>query len=120
VSLKLSVVIVEDEELLTMLLEDLLDELGCTVVATGTTVSTGAVALESERFDVAILDVNLRGEQVWPLADRLCNAGRPFILASGDDRHVLEKRYPAAAILPKPYELESLSRALQLATNDRK
>ncbi len=112
-ALGLTVVIVEDEPLLTMLLEELLDELGCTLVCSATTVADGLAKVDSRDFDIAILDVHLRGEPVWPLADRLREASRPFIIASGDSREALLARYPLATILSKPYELESLSHALR-------
>jgi len=116
-ALGLAVLVVEDEALLTMLLEDLLDELGCKVIATATTLSAGIAEAERDDFDLAILDVHLRGEPVWPLADRLQELGRPFVIASGDDSKTLLSRYPSATILSKPYELDSLSQALQAAMN---
>lgn len=117
--LGLSVVIVEDEPLLTMLLEELLEELGCKIVATASTVATGALELERHIFDIAVLDVHLRGELVWPLADQLRDAGQPFVLASGDEANALQARYPSATILSKPYELDALARALRFATSTR-
>jgi CheY-like chemotaxis protein len=116
-ALGLAVLVVEDEALLTMLLEDLLDELGCKVIATATTLSAGIAEAERDDFDVAIIDVHLKGEPAWPLADRLQEVGKPFVIASGDDRAALLSRYPSTTILSKPYELDSLSQALQAAMN---
>ena len=114
--LNLAVVVVEDEPLLSMLMEDLLDEIGCTVAATASTVAAGLAAIEHMAFDIAILDVHLGREEVWPITDRLIEKGKAFILASGDDRDMLQERCPAATILAKPYELASLTRALRDAT----
>lgn len=115
-ALGLTVVVVEDEPLLSMLMEDLLDEIGCTVAATAATVAAGLSAVEHLAFDIAILDVHLGREEVWPITDHLIEKGKAFILASGDDRDMLQKRCPAATILAKPYELASLTRALEDAT----
>ena len=110
--LGLCVLVVEDEPLLTMMLEELLDELGCTLAANASTVAHGLAEAKQREFDVAILDVHLRGEPVWPLADWLRDAKRPFVIASGDTRDLLA-RYPSATILAKPYELGSLAEALK-------
>ena len=59
-ALGLTVVVVEDEPLLSMLMEDLLDEIGCTVAATAATVAAGLSAVEHLAFNIAILDVHMR------------------------------------------------------------
>jgi CheY-like chemotaxis protein len=109
----LSLLIVEDEPLLVMMLEDFSEELGCKIAAVATNLSEGMAKAESVTFDVAVLDINLKGELVWPLADRLSQAGKPFVVASGGDPRSLQQRYPTAAILAKPYDLDTLQRALQ-------
>ena len=77
-----SILIVEDEPLIAMMLEDFIHSLGHEVSGTvrqrrprrSTTVETGG-------FDLAILDVNLKGESVWPVAAALRDKGMPFVLA---------------------------------------
>lgn len=76
---------VEDEPLVAMLLVDLLDELGCTVAAQACSVAEGLDRANDTLFDAAILDVNLRGQPVWPLADALQAKGIRFVLATGYD-----------------------------------
>ena len=107
-----SVLIVEDEPLVAMLLADFLEELGCTVAAQASSVEDGLKRLKDTVFDIAILDVNLRGQPVWPLADALQEQGRPFVLATGYDGNQTKGRYPQAAILGKPYDLQSLRQSL--------
>lgn len=118
-ALGLAVVVVEDEPVLLMLLEDMLDEIGCTLVASASTVAEGLATIAEREFDIAILDVHLGRDVVWPLSDELLERGKPFILASGDDGRLLQDRYPAATILAKPYELDSLTRALEDAARRR-
>ena len=112
-----SVLVLEDEPLVAMLLVDFLEELGCTVAAQASSVAEGLERLNDSGFDLAILDVNLRGQPVWPIADVLQQQGRPFVLASGYDGSQIQRRYPDAAVLAKPYDLQSLGRAIETARN---
>jgi CheY-like chemotaxis protein len=107
-----SLLVVEDEPLIAMLLVDLLDELGCTVAAQASSVAEGLDRANDTSFDAAILDVNLRGHPVWPLADALQEKGIRFVLATGNDGRQTQQRYPGAAVLAKPYALENLQQAL--------
>ncbi len=66
-----SILIVEDEPLIAMMLEDFLDSLGHTVSGTCDSVECALAEVEKGGFDLAILDVNLKGENVWPVASRL-------------------------------------------------
>ena len=74
---------VEDEYLIRMLLEDMLADLGyATAAAVGTIAEARALA-ESGDFELAILDVNVDGEQVYPVADILAKRGLPFVFVTG-------------------------------------
>ena len=66
-----SILIVEDEPLIAMMLEDFLDSLGHKVSGTCDTVQCALDEVEKGGFDLAILDVNLKGENVWPVATKL-------------------------------------------------
>jgi CheY-like chemotaxis protein len=81
--------------------------------AQASSVEDGLERLEDTSFDVAILDVNLRGQPVWPIADALQEQGRPFVLATGYDGNQSKGRYPQAGILAKPYDLQSLRQTLE-------
>jgi len=107
-----SLLVAEDEPLIAMLLVDLLDELGCTVVAQASSVAEGLERASDTPFEAAILDVNLQGQPVWPLANALQEKGFPFVLATGYDGRQMQQRYPSAAVLAKPYALENLRQAL--------
>jgi CheY-like chemotaxis protein len=107
-----SVLVVEDEPLIAMLLVDLLDELGCTVAAQASSLAEGLDRANDTAFDAAILDVNLRGQPVWPLADALQEKGIRFVLATGYDGRQTQRLYPGAAVLAKPYALQTLRQSL--------
>ena len=107
-----SLLVVEDEPLIAMVLVDLLDELGCTVSAQAASLAEGLDRAKDTSFDAAILDVNLKGHPVWPLADVLQEKGIRFVLATGYDAHQIQRRYPRAAVLAKPYALLNLRQAL--------
>jgi CheY-like chemotaxis protein len=79
-----TILIVEDEPLIAMMLEDFLDALGHTVAASCDNVADALGQVERGSFDVAILDVRLKdGEQIWPVADALADAGlRPAAMSS--------------------------------------
>lgn len=78
----LSVLIVEDEFLIAMDVEMMLEQNGHAVLATAPSVEKALSLLEDARPDVALLDLNLRGQLVFPVAERLRNLGIPFVLAS--------------------------------------
>ena len=80
---KRSILIVEDEPLIAMMLEDFIFSLGHDVSANCDTVESALGEVGKGGFDLAILDVNLKGESVWPVATALRELGKPFVLASG-------------------------------------
>ena len=78
-----NILIVEDEPLIAMMLEDFILSLGHEVTDNCDSVSSALQAVGTGGFDLAILDVNLKGESVWPVATALRAHGIPFVLASG-------------------------------------
>jgi CheY-like chemotaxis protein len=113
-----SILIVEDEPLIAMMLEDFLDSLGHTVVGTVETVEDAVAHVEQGGFDVAILDVHLRGKaKVWPVADRLADSGVPYIVATGGHIEPPPARHADAPVLAKPYTIDAINPALTRACN---
>lgn len=106
--------VVEDEALVAMLLEQMLEDLGCEVVSLAGTVdqALGQVDQVAPRVDAAILDVNLGGERVYPVADALAERQVPFLFATGYGPSGLEDRYPDRTVLSKPYVEATLVKAL--------
>ena len=113
---KCSVLIVEDEPLISMMLEDFLESLGHDVAGTAETVQEALAKVEEGGFDVAIIDVQLKeGKTVWPVADRLADAGKPFVLATGGHVEPPPARHAAAPVLSKPYTIDSIEPAIAQA-----
>jgi CheY-like chemotaxis protein len=104
---------VEDESLVAMQLEDMLEELGCSVVGLAMRVRRALEMLErGEAIDVAILDVNIAGEKVFPVAERLQAADVPFLFATGYGRAGLEGQWLDRPVVQKPYTLDQIAAAI--------
>ena len=104
----LRVLIVEDEFLLAMSLEDDLVSVGCAPVGPFSNLASATEATRREEFDLAILDVNLNGEPIYPLADELLSRSKPFVLVTGYGAESLPERFRDLPRLPKPYDLANL------------
>ena len=109
------VLIVEDEMMVSMLLEDMLTEIGCTPVGPATRVESALELVESGDFDVAILDVNLNGNDSYPIADALAEHALPFVFASGYSAEGLKGEYRAVPSLRKPFQQQELEKTLSAA-----
>lgn len=112
----MKILLVEDEALIAMDIADTLSEAGHEVVGPAATVSQ-ARRLIAENVDLqfALLDVNLRGEPAYPVADMLNERGVAFVFTSGYGRTGLDAKYALHAILPKPISKSALLRALDAA-----
>lgn len=107
------VAIVEDEVLIAILLEDILDMLGCEIVGPATTLQEASNLLAtSEPIDMAILDINLGSDPVYPVADQLIAAGVEVIFATGSHRSALPDRFASCKVLEKPYAFAAVERAV--------
>ena len=95
--------------LLVGLLEEVLTGLDTEVVGPAGTVSEALQLAADEDFQFAILDINLHGEMVFPVADVLVARGVPFIFSSGYvAKNVLPERYASAPVIAKPYDMDRL------------
>lgn len=102
------VMVVEDEALVAMALRESLSELGYSVVGPFSRMSEAILALRSLRIDAAVLDVNLGGEVVYPLADVLAADHVPFIFVTGYGADEIERRFASVPVLQKPIEPDVL------------
>jgi DNA-binding response OmpR family regulator len=109
------VLVVEDEMMVSMLLEDMLAELGCTPVGPVTSIEPALKLIENAGFDVAILDVNLNGDETYPIADALAAREIPFLFASGYRAVRLRDEYRGIPSLQKPFDQQELERTLAAA-----
>ena len=108
----LKVLLVEDETLISFLIEDMLQELGCSDVWHASAVSQALSILSERRPDIAVVDVNLGGELVYPLVEQLDAAGIPFVFATGYGRTGLPNAWSGRPVVQKPFPLEVLAAAL--------
>ncbi len=110
----LRMLIVEDEAMVAMMLEDQLMELGCIVVGVAGSVSEGLAKLDTvaAELDAAVLDVNLGGEKVFPVAEELTARGVPFIFATGYGTAGLAPDFALTPTLAKPYSPQALEAML--------
>jgi PAS domain S-box-containing protein len=102
------VMVVEDEALVAMALRESLSELGYSVVGPFSRMSEAILALRSFRVDAAVLDVNLGGDVVYPLADVLTADHVPFIFVTGYGADEIERRFANVPVLQKPIEPDAL------------
>jgi len=107
-----SVLVIEDEAMISMMLEDFLEELGyrCHGVAEDLSRASGLIAAGG--FDAAILDCNLAGHKVWPAAHELAAANIPFIFATGGSGDDIPAELIGRPTLTKPYTLGAVEAAL--------
>ena len=97
------ILVVEDEVLIGMVLEDILDMLGCTLVGMAATMDEAWSLADGGEFDVAILDVNVGADPVFPLADAIMARGIPIVFATGSLPDSLPERFGGCPVLEKPY-----------------
>ena len=110
-----SVLIVEDESLIAMMLEDFLDSMGHQIAGTCESVPEAMDRVGEGGFDVAILDVNLKGERIWPVADRLRAIGIPYILATGGHIAPPPPAHAGAPVLSRPFTIDAIEPTLSEA-----
>jgi DNA-binding NarL/FixJ family response regulator len=108
------VLLVEDEALLSMMLEEFLEEFGCTVVATAARLDDAMAKATVFAGDVGMLDINLAGEMSYPVAQLLQSRKIPFLFATGYGTDGLPDDLKDATVLSKPFRAVQLYRALRL------
>jgi CheY-like chemotaxis protein len=109
------VLVVEDEFMVAALLEDRLSALGCDVVGPAHEIEEAMGLLASEPIDAAVLDVNISGRMVFPVADALAARNIPFIFTTAYGRGGLASPHAERAVLDKPYHERALEHALRAA-----
>jgi len=112
VFMKPNVLMVEDEAYLAMALEDLLTDAGYHVLGAAR-LSDAIEIADHERVDVALLDINVQGEKVYPLANRLRECGVPFAFASAYSKDTLPEDFHDCALVQKPYTSERIIEAVE-------
>ena len=109
------VLVVEDEALVAMLLEDMLEDLGCTLAASASNVTDAVGLAQTAELDVAILDVNLGGQSSAAVAEALTARGKPFIFATGYGEAGVPDAFRGRPALQKPFGMHDVERLLASA-----
>jgi len=108
----LRILIVEDEYYLAEDLAETLRNEGAHVIGPVGTLAEAQEIVGRERLDCAILDMNLRGDMAFPVADRLEAAGIPFIIATGYNSASLPERFSAIPRVEKPFDPREVTAAI--------
>jgi CheY-like chemotaxis protein len=106
------ILVVEDEMLNLAMLEDILNEAGCESVAAAATIDQAIALIDERLFDAALLDIKLKGEHTYAVADALAVRGVPFVFVTGNSVPDIERRYRDRPVLRKPFKEEKLIEAL--------
>ena len=97
-----SIFLVEDEGLIRLMLADMIEELGHRVVAEAGNIEVGQALAETAIFDLAILDINIAGRIISPVAEIVHRRGLPFVFVSGYGPEGRPKAFSGQPMLQKP------------------
>jgi CheY-like chemotaxis protein len=108
----LHVLVVEDETLVALLLESMLEDLGHIVVGVAANIGDGLAMASQEEIDLAILDVNVGGQESYPVAAALAARNVPFVFATGYEPARVRGAYADRIVLQKPFRQAELEKAI--------
>lgn len=113
-----SILLVEDEALIRMMLVEMAEELGHKVTAEAGNAAEAQSLAEIEQYDLAILDINLQGTNVQPVAEIVRSRGLPFLFMSGYGSGGLPDGFEGTPVLAKPCSIELLGRTIDILLSD--
>ena len=111
----LRILVVEDEAAISLLLEDMLLDFGCEVIGPAARLSAALDAVAREQVDLAILDVNVAGEPIYPVAEALAQRSIPFVFSTGYGSAGIRDTFRDRPVLQKPFAQHDLKQKLLLA-----
>jgi DNA-binding response OmpR family regulator len=111
------VLVVEDEYFVAILIEEILESAGCIVMGPIPRLPEALDAIDHEDFDAAVLDVNLAGERINPVADALTERNVPFLFVTGYGANALPGEYAQRPHICKPFRMAELLGALSSVIN---
>jgi DNA-binding response OmpR family regulator len=115
----LKVLVVEDEYLIAMALADELEAAGALVLGPSSSVESALIAVERDAPAAAVLDVELQGKLITPVADALAVRGIPYILTTGHDSEALPPQFLDVPQCAKPATAEDVLTVLCAAMTAR-
>src|SRR5262249_11746547 len=104
---------------ISFLLEDMLGELGAAQIQVAGSLGAALAMLDTKMPDLAVLDVNLGGERVYPVAERLDAAGVRFVFTTGYGRGGIEPQWHAKTVVQKPFNIDTMRQALAAVLSQR-
>jgi CheY-like chemotaxis protein len=108
----LRTIVVEDEPLVRLMTEDILITAGCVVVAAASSLNEALMQIAATELDLAVLDINLAGTEVYPAAELLRSKGTPIIFVTGYGRRGVRNGWQAFPILQKPFSGRDIEQAI--------
>ncbi len=111
----LRVLVVEDEAAISLLLEDMLLDFGCEVIGPAARLATALDTVNREKVDLAILDVNVAGEPIYPVAEALAQRSIPFVFSTGYGSAGIRDAFRDRPVLQKPFAQHDLKQKLLMA-----
>jgi len=111
----LRILVVEDEAAISLLLEDMLLDFGCEVIGPAARLSAALDAVAREQVDLAILDVNVAGEPIYPVAEALAQRSIPFVFSTGYGSAGIRDSFRDRPVLQKPFAQNDLKQKLIMA-----
>jgi CheY-like chemotaxis protein len=111
----LRVLVVEDEVAVALMIEGMLEDLGCEIAASVARLAEARDVAAAAQIDLAVLDVNLHGQLVYPVAQILAERGIPFVFSTGYGASGLPSEMATRPVLSKPYFTRELERAILTA-----
>lgn len=114
-----SLIIIEDEPLITVMMQDMVEDLGWRVDGVAQTVETALTLLQSIEPKVAVLDISLGMETSFPVADACRERGIAVVFSTGYFASDFPAEWQGAPVLSKPFSERELAAALEAALNER-
>lgn len=111
----LKALVVEDEGSVALLIEEMLESFGCEIAASLARVDQAREFASKGIFDFAVLDVNLHGQPVFPVAHILCERQIPFVFSTGYGPGGVPAGFNSSPVLAKPFGIADLERAVSSA-----
>lgn len=110
-----SILVVEDDAIIAMLLEDMLEELGAVMCGQARDLATALDLAGSADCDCAVLDLNLKSVPSYPVAEALAARATPFVFATGYGEGDIDPRFANVPVLKKPFMMDDLAAAIDRA-----
>jgi CheY-like chemotaxis protein len=111
----IKILLVEDEGFVALMIEDMLQELGCEIVASVARLKEACDIASTAELDLAVLDINLGGERSFPIANILQERGVPFMFSTGYGKNGLPPELSGSPVLSKPFAAKELEETLSSA-----